>query len=263
MNIKKAMPRVITALILIAAVLPPFIIGGAAIEVLAVVFTLFASYEIASIKNESKPEWLLAAFIAAVIEILMHLPLNLFAAGISIFLTALFLLHIVREDFTANQTVYTFVIALIVALAWRGALRIYDGRGGGLTMIFVAVCCYVCDTGAWFVGSMLGKHKMIPRISPNKTWEGSAGGYLLGAAAGLIFGLLMIKDLPSSLIIAASFVLPAVAQIGDLAFSSIKRAWEMKDFGSLLPGHGGVLDRIDSLVFCLMIFNALMLIWGV
>ncbi len=263
MNMKKVMPRVITALILIAAVLPPFIIGGKAIEVLALVFTVLASYEIASIKNENKADWVLTVFIAAVIEILMHLPLNLFAAGISIFLTILFLLHIIREDFTTNQAVYTFVIAVIVCLAWRGALRIYDGRSGGTTMIFVAVCCYVCDTGAWLFGSLFGKHKMIPRISPNKTWEGSAGGYCLGAAVGLIFGLLLIKDLPSSLIIAASFILPAIAQIGDLAFSSIKREWGMKDFGSLLPGHGGVLDRIDSLVFCLMVFNALMLIWGV
>jgi len=65
------------------------------------------------------------------------------------------------------------------------------------------------------------------------------------------------------LIIAGSIVLPLVAQVGDLSFSSIKRRFEIKDFSNLIPGHGGILDRIDSLVFCLMVFNSLMILFGV
>ena len=79
----------------------------------------------------------------------------------------------------------------------------------------------------------------------------------------MIFGLFIAKSIPNDLVIAGALILPAVAEIGDLAFSAIKRRWNMKDFGSLFPEHGGVLDRIDSLLFCLMVFNFLMIVWGI
>ena len=130
-------------------------------------------------------------------------------------------------------------------------------------MLYVCLACFMCDTGAYFFGVSLGKHKMIPEVSPNKTWEGSIGGYVTGLVVSLVYGLLVLKQLPSMLIIAGSVVLPLVAQVGDLSFSSIKRRFEIKDFSNLIPGHGGILDRIDSLVFCLMVFNSLMILFGV
>ena len=109
----------------------------------------------------------------------------------------------------------------------------------------------------------MGKHKMIPHVSPNKTWEGAIGGYLIAAAISTVFGLYVLTTLPSSLVITASLVLPFVAQVGDLSFSSIKRHFQIKDFGNLFPGHGGVLDRVDSIIFCLVVFNGLMILWGI
>lgn len=104
---------------------------------------------------------------------------------------------------------------------------------------------------------------MIPRVSPNKTWEGSVGGFVCGFLGSLIYGLITLQSLPLSLIICGSIILPLAAQVGDLSFSSIKRRFGIKDFGNFLPGHGGILDRIDSIVFCLMTFNAMMILWGV
>jgi phosphatidate cytidylyltransferase len=81
--------------------------------------------------------------------------------------------------------------------------------------------------------------------------------------AALIYGLIALKNVPVSFVICGSIVLPLVAQIGDLSFSSIKRRFGIKDFGNFLPGHGGVLDRIDSIVFCLMCFNAMLILWRI
>jgi phosphatidate cytidylyltransferase len=103
---------------------------------------------------------------------------------------------------------------------------------------------------------------MIPRVSPNKTWEGSIGGWCTGAVMSFVFGMFFCTHLPVALRIAGSLILPAVAQIGDLSFSSIKRRFGIKDLGNLFPGHGGMLDRVDSIIFCLMVFNGLMILWG-
>ena len=103
---------------------------------------------------------------------------------------------------------------------------------------------------------------MAPLISPNKTWEGAIGGYLAGAVGSYLWGRYLCPEFPAELVLCGALILPAVGEIGDLAFSSIKRRFEIKDFGSLLPGHGGVLDRVDSLLFCLMVFNGLILLWG-
>jgi phosphatidate cytidylyltransferase len=104
---------------------------------------------------------------------------------------------------------------------------------------------------AYFTGVKYGKHKMIPRISPNKTWEGAFGGYVSGFAVSLVFGLIFLK-IPYYLTIFLSLTIPIVSQLGDLAFSSIKRHFDKKDFGSVFPGHGGVLDRLDSLLFTII-----------
>jgi phosphatidate cytidylyltransferase len=169
---------------------------------------------------------------------------------------------LVDKNTTAEFAAYSFMLAQVVSIGLRGIQHFYTFDDGFLIMIFVTLTCYACDTGAYFCGVFFGKHKMIPRVSPNKTWEGSIGGYVTGAVIGLLFGFLFTKQLPSSLIVTASLTLPLLAQLGDLSFSSVKRHFGVKDFGSFLPGHGGILDRIDSLVFCLMFFEALLLLWG-
>ena len=120
----------------------------------------------------------------------------------------------------------------------------------------------ISDMCAYFVGRAFGKHKLAPSVSPNKTWEGAAGGYLTGVIGSYVFARYFCGNYPESLILAAALILPAIGEIGDLAFSAIKRRFGIKDFGSLLPGHGGVLDRVDSLLFCLMVMKGLISFWG-
>ena len=115
-------------------------------------------------------------------------------------------------------------------------------------MIFLLLVAITvaCDMGAFFVGSFLGKHKLIPELSPKKTIEGAVGGYLAGAIVGGIVLAIFHKYFSWELL-AAVFILPITCQVGDLFFSFIKRMFGVKDFSKLLPGHGGINDRIDSL----------------
>jgi phosphatidate cytidylyltransferase len=126
------------------------------------------------------------------------------------------------------------------------------------------------DAGAYFVGSAFGKHKMNERISPHKTWEGFFGGWIIGAVSGLIFGLVitflgypMLPTLTSDTwywVAALAVVLPLISDLGDLSFSMIKRNFGIKDYGNILKGHGGIVDRVGSDMFT-CIFTAVVLIF--
>ena len=117
---------------------------------------------------------------------------------------------------------------------------------------FIVIATYMTDTFCLFGGMLFGKHKLNERISPNKTIEGSVSGWLMGFVSSLLFGLLVLKNTVKVFIITSSLTLPIIGQMGDLAFSAIKRYFKIKDFGTIFPGHGGVLDRIDSLLLNVM-----------
>lgn len=120
---------------------------------------------------------------------------------------------------------------------------------GGRLVLLTCVAVWACDTTAYFVGGRFGKRRMTPLLSPRKSWEGAGAGVLGGAViAAPVAGWLGIPTL-SALILGVASV--CAGQIGDLFESALKRELEVKDFGGLLPGHGGVMDRLDSLLFAL------------
>ena len=110
------------------------------------------------------------------------------------------------------------------------------------------------DTFAYFTGRLFGKHKMIPSISPNKTWEGAFGGTLVAVVLGTIFYYYFISKMSIPLIIAKTLLLTIISQFGDLTFSAIKRHAKIKDFSNIMPGHGGILDRLDSLILIMIAY---------
>ncbi len=128
-----------------------------------------------------------------------------------------------------------------------------------LLVFLMSVWCN--DSAAFFVGSRLGRHKLSLTLSPNKTWEGSAAGLVAGIAAGTLGGYWVAGGWQPSLL--WLFGLAAVsAQVGDLVESLLKRAVGVKDSGALLPGHGGVLDRLDAIILSLPVFYALLAVGG-
>ena len=116
----------------------------------------------------------------------------------------------------------------------------------------VLVTAWITDTFAYVVGSLIGKHKLIPEISPKKTVEGSIGGIVFSMIGTMLYGLLisLFTDItPNYIVLAiAGLILSVISQVGDLIASLIKREHNVKDYGSILPGHGGIMDRFDSIL---------------
>ncbi|MFC0679016.1 phosphatidate cytidylyltransferase [Lysobacter korlensis] len=146
--------------------------------------------------------------------------------------------------------------ALAVIPAWCALAWIHAEQPGGHRWLLAALAIvWAADTGAYFTGRALGRHKLAPTISPNKTIEGMLGGVVAGVAAGVGFGILAgatTGDLPKVALVALAAVLFSV--IGDLFESMLKRHVGVKDSGRLIPGHGGILDRIDGVLAALPVF---------
>jgi phosphatidate cytidylyltransferase len=142
------------------------------------------------------------------------------------------------------------IVYIPMSLALLVFIRALDG--GILWIIWLLIVAFANDTGAFYTGSYLGKNKLAPNISPKKTIEGSVGGLAASVLVGFIFCLVFFKDLHLALLVIPCALIMAVAgQIGDLFESAMKRANKIKDSGSILPGHGGMLDRIDGLLLAI------------
>lgn len=127
---------------------------------------------------------------------------------------------------------------------------IYQTRmlpNGRYSVWLIFICSWGCDTCAYLFGRMFGRHKMTPVLSPHKTIEGAVGGIVGASVLGLLFALLTREDAAAFMIISA--IGAVISIIGDLAASAVKRNEDIKDYGTLIPGHGGVLDRFDSVIF--------------
>lgn len=118
-------------------------------------------------------------------------------------------------------------------------------------ILFILFIIWATDTGAYFSGNAFGKRKLWPKISPNKTIEGALGGIVLASIVGITFQVIYPFNMPMFMIVVVSIIISVVGQIGDLTASAYKRHFNVKDSGQLLPGHGGILDRLDSLLFVL------------
>lgn len=124
----------------------------------------------------------------------------------------------------------------------------------GILLVFIPfVSAWMTDTGAYFVGFFLGKHKLAPRISPKKTVEGAVGGVLICMLSMVIYGVVCNACFDGTFNLAflalTGLVLSVLSQMGDLSLSIIKREYNIKDYGVIFPGHGGILDRFDSVLF--------------
>jgi phosphatidate cytidylyltransferase len=127
--------------------------------------------------------------------------------------------------------------------------RLYDHRHGGSWVMLALLCGFLSDTGGYFVGRKLGKHRLAPVVSPKKTIEGALGGLAAGLCGGLVAHFWLLRELPLWHAVVLSLLATALGQAGDLCESLVKRSVGVKDSGTLLPGHGGILDRSDAMLF--------------
>jgi phosphatidate cytidylyltransferase len=200
--------------------------------------------------------------LAAIPLYLLHQPsLDNLAAGLFFAALAGFLITLV--NYTSLPDPFTFLTRYIFGVFYCGFLfghiiLIMALADGGSWLIVLSAITAASDSGAYFVGKFFGKTKLCPHISPGKTVAGLYGGILFGTLGGVLLAALFLPAVPLVKIALYGALLSALGVAGDLTESIIKRATHTKDSGKLLPGHGGFLDRSDSMLFCAPTFYYLL-----
>ena len=162
-----------------------------------------------------------------------------------------------HEKISFKDFSYTFSMTLIITIAMTSivSLKQIDPNHSTMFLVLSMATPWLADAGAYFVGVFLGKHKLCPKISPKKTIEGAVGGVIVCVIASMLICFLFEKLIYHDLTInyfnvfIISFFGAFLSIIGDLSFSVIKRSYSVTDYGDLIPGHGGILDRFDSVIF--------------
>jgi phosphatidate cytidylyltransferase len=273
---KNLLLRVVTALVLLPLVLWLIALGGVWFALLVGVAGGLAALEVNQMAAAA-PVWsapgaapqtrpprlgaggIASALAAFAIPLLNYLPLQLSAwqpLTFRFLLAALALLALIDALFfelelpRAPLRVGIALLAPIycgLTLSALGLLR--ELPQGAFWIVLALVVTWFNDTGGYFAGRFLGKHKMYPRISPSKTWEGAAGGALATTLGAVFVKLLWLPALPLYGAVLIGLGGSVIGPLGDLSESMLKRGFGAKDSGRTLPGHGGMLDRIDALLF--------------
>ena len=249
--------RLISGVIVLAIAVAAILLGGYVLFFFTAAISLIGLFEYYRAIGIEKNPTAIAGYCGwAVLYLLLFLgingaPMMGMAAG-TIFIMSVYV-------FTFPRFKSTEIFSAIAGLAYVALLMsfLYQVRilGDGLYITpLVFLSAWGNDTCAYCVGVKFGKHKMFPILSPKKSVEGFVGGIAGAAILGLIYGVIFGKNLPTLAMPAAGCILicaagALIAVVGDLAASAIKRDTEIKDYGKLIPGHGGILDRFDSILF--------------
>lgn len=252
--------RIIGAILVLVICIPILWIGGMPFIVACGIMGAFALKELMEL-NEHHKKIPTAMFIGSIISLsllvywrsisyLISLELNPGLIAITFLILFLPCIFYKDEKYTTHEAMYLFGSVLFLALFCKSLIFLRMKNIWLLVyLVFIAI---FTDTFAYLIGRAIGHHKSSPRISPNKTWEGCIGGSIMGVIVSTIFYLFMIGEISIFKIVLISTLLSVVGQLGDLVFSKIKRENNIKDFSKLIPGHGGILDRVDSLVFIVL-----------
>lgn len=252
------------ALVTLTTILSPGIIS--ALCLIAISFV--ALYEFLKAKNIQKSPYLVLDYIFTIaLYVLLYLNktqyvLPLLIILILVALTIYVVLYPKYSDSDLASSVFGFVyISVMLSFVYQ----LHELEAGILLCFFILISSWGNDVFAYLVGSAIGKHKCTPKVSPNKSVEGFIGGIIGAGVIGFLYGIIFKSWIPFNgiycAIIAAAGAIPG--DIGDLAASAIKRNNDIKDFGKLIPGHGGMVDRIDSVLFTAPITYYLVMLFNI
>ena len=254
--------RMISAVIMLAVFVPLIIFGGIVFEIGITLISLLALRELLNIyEKEIK--------IPLIVKILSYLSIGILVMCadsllpcLSLILLFLFIpiIFIDKKEYNYNNAVHLFGIVLFLGITFYSLCNIrFSSIEEFLYLILITI---LTDTFAYFGGRLLGRHKLIPKISPNKTIEGSIIGSMIGTLIPCFVYLFFVNpDINIAFLIIMTLVISIFGQLGDLLFSSIKRYLKIKDFSNLIPGHGGILDRFDSLLIASIVYTIIKLLF--
>lgn len=251
--------RVLSAIVLAAITVGALWAGGwvfAALSAIAAVLILREWMAMSGPFAFRAAPWALMAFLAVTVIMARDEPLQ--SLGFSALVAAALMLARVSEPRVAWLSVGVLYagVPAVAAVALRGTETETFASTGAVAVIFVLAVVWATDTAAYFSGRLIGGPKLAPRFSPKKTWSGAIGGAAAGVVAGCIVAALANIGIGVTLVLVA-LLLSVVGQVGDLAESAMKRHFGVKDSGVLIPGHGGIMDRVDGLVAALAVAAAI------
>lgn len=255
--------RTLTAIVALIIFLPILLKGGLMLMLFSYLLAFIALKELLNmnmIKFLSIP-----GIISALGIIIIMLPQNAGPWVNNVQLKSLIAMSFILLSYTVlSKNRFSFMDAafclMSIAYVGIGFMYLYTTRAEGIHYIlFAFLVVWLTDTGAYLFGRMIGKHKLWPVISPNKTIEGFVGGLICSLIVPLILMIFFDFKIAVGLLLFYTFILSMFGQLGDLVESGFKRHFGVKDSGRLLPGHGGILDRFDSFMFVLPLLNILLI----
>ncbi|QCR35189.1 phosphatidate cytidylyltransferase [Nissabacter sp. SGAir0207] len=276
--------RLITAFILIPIVIAAlFLLPPVGFAIVTLIVCMLAAWEwgqLAGFASRNQRVWLaiLCGFLLALMMLTLpayrqslHVPqvsLSLWASLVWWGVALLLVLFYPRSAGLWRKSKplrLLFGLLTIVPFFWgMVALRQYgyeeNHANGAWWLLYVMLLVWGADSGAYVFGKLFGKHKLAPKVSPGKTWQGLIGGLVTSAVIAWLFGRFAPLSIQPMMLLVCSIVAALASVLGDLTESMFKREAGIKDSGNLIPGHGGILDRIDSLTAAVPVFACLMLL---
>lgn len=264
---KRLKTRIITAVVALIFFIPFVVYGGIPFELLSILLATIALYEVLVMTKQRI--FSMNGIITLLLMWLVVVPdryldfldtLHITEMEVIFILMALLLANTVfsRNKFHFDQVGICMVAAFYTGFGFH--YLALTREAGLMYVLFALFIVWTTDTGAYFIGKAIGKHKLAPNVSPNKTVEGFIGGIV--CALVIAGGFYYFAELPGNiaLVLALLVFLSIFGQLGDLVESALKRFYGVKDSGKILPGHGGILDRFDSLLFVLPLLHILQII---
>lgn len=254
---KSFLQRTISGILLVIVALVTIIMGNDILFITISVISLIGIFELYRVFGMEKSIAGLAGYIGTILYLMSirfgyeEYLMPLFIA-VLMFLMAVYVLSFPKYKAEYIMAVYFGLFYVTIMLTCIYRIRMLNGGVYLVWLIFL--CSWGCDTCAYLTGVMFGKHKMAPVLSPKKSIEGGIGGIIGAALLGLIYACIFGNKMaeisnPKIMVPIICAVASVISQIGDLAASGIKRDHNIKDYGRLIPGHGGILDRFDSVIF--------------
>ncbi len=265
--------RIITAVVLLCIFIPVLWFSDTIVFPAAVgIISLVGAYEyLKCVGYGKKPVvYIPACIMCALLPFCAHYSSGVIYLLITVAICAIYMFYLFayavfcrgRERFSDVAGVWAGVFYILLAFVCLVVIR--REQNGEYLYLLTFIGAWVTDTFAYFTGFIFGKHKLIEEISPKKTVEGAIGGIIFCIAAFLLFGYIIggkIDATPNYLMLGVTaFFVSVISQIGDLVFSLIKREHGVKDYGKIFPGHGGVLDRFDSVIPVCIVVLIMMII---
>ena len=245
--------RTISAIILLAILIAGLIISSRVFGIMILIIAILGFNEFFDIKYNKRRELevirvlgLISLTVITLNNIFYKINLNVTILLPLLMLSLPIIFFNDNKKYNINDAMYVIGIVYFLGLSFGNIISLRDSNI--VKCIYIFIIAFITDTYAYIGGSLIGRHKLT-EISPKKTIEGSVVGTIMGTVIGSVYYYNMVGGVTVFQVIVLSLVLTILSEMGDLLFSSIKRYFEKKDYSNLIPGHGGVLDRFDSVIY--------------